>query len=935
MTLISFLFDRYRVLRRRRVKRPRSASGSPIRPAAILRVEHLEPRTLLSSVTWTGHGDGQSWSNPANWSSNPGLPGPSDDVVIGPGQTVKLDASETIGSLEIEVGGTLDMAAGNSLTVGNNVTNQGTIEMYGDFQELTVGGGTGQFLNSGTVSYAPGSKADGMILADMTNTGTIYDDQGWLDINSEESASGLGGGSFPGTFTNTGTINVAGNGFACYMVTIGGMAGPSNLGTSLIGDGTIVIIANSWTLNTDWTLPATTAELALEGTITGTNLVVPKSDILGLGGATLSFNIEDYGTLVAFLGNTLTGTLTVEANAVLAVGNPSDAKYPNPDDAPPPSSVVSLTVAGNVTNNGTIALFNACTGHSFTVNGIMTNSAGGTIASLYGSESDGKPNILNANIDNEGTISVSGANFTISGAPFSFSGANVAINQGTDYSTNTVTINGQGSLQGDATLTLEIGGSLLGNTTNMAAFSEPGTVIFDGNGTVSSPQLLELMEPDQLDVSAGYTSNLAFGTLQLGAGTYVKLVDQFQNSPSNGKAEAGYANLLIVPTGSTFDRGGLNFYAKTSQIGTNLGVYSGGYWYLNVNGKMQVVACPAGWSGATPVVGDWNGDGKSDIGLFLNGNWWLDTNEDGVFDSGDAQFIFGFGGSGVVPVVGDWNGGGKTEVGVYANGAWFRDVDGTHTWDATNQAALAYLGWNDNGTNTVIPVPGQWAGDGKTEMGVYCQGVWFLDSTDSNKWDGGHTYWGWAGSLIPVVGNWTGSSAKSQFGVYNQGAWFLDFDNSQTWDAVNQAALTYFGWAGALPAVGNWGSGFAGAAQATSSVRPSRLAASQLQPAVSEAISGGAAAGEGVPAAAIPAAEFLATEPPGGDSAPQSGNIVQADAGAAGPGQLADPTPASDAALGPTSLTTQLPRLDPQAVDRIDLAAAVKTALGHGVGLRV
>ena len=248
---------------------------------------------------------------------------------------------------------------------------------------------------------------------------------------------------------------------------------------------------------------------------------------------------------------------------------------------------------------------------------------------------------------------------------------------------------------------------------------------------------------------------------------------------------------------------------KFTYLANSLGVYSGGYWYFTVNGTTQIVASPAGWSGATPVVGDWNGapsgSGKTEIGLFLNGNWWLDTNGNGTLDSGDAQFSFGFGGSDVVPVVGDWNGGGKTEVGVYANGAWFRDYDNSHTWDAVNQSYLAYLGWNDNGTHTVIPVPGNWAGDGKTEMGVYCQGVWFLDSTDSNKWDGGHTYWGWSGSLIPVVGNWSGSGAKSQFGVYNQGAWFLDYDNTHTWDAANQDALTYYGWAGALPLVaGSW-----------------------------------------------------------------------------------------------------------------------------------
>ena len=311
--------------------------------------------------------------------------------------------------------------------------------------------------------------------------------------------------------------------------------------------------------------------------------------------------------------------------------------------------------------------------------------------------------------------------------------------------------------------------------------------------------------------------------------------------------------------------------AAAPSSSVNLGVYSNGYWYLTVNGSMKIVANPPGWAGATPLVGDWNGDGKSDIGIFLNGNWWLDTNEDGVFDSGDAQFTFGFGGGDVVPVVGDWSGAGKTEVGVYADGAWFRDVDGSHTWDALNQAAVAYLGWNDGGTHTVIPVPGQWAGTGKTEMGVYCQGVWFLDSTGSGQWDGGYTYWGWAGSLTPVVGNWSGASTKSLFGVYSQGAWFLDYDNSHLWDAANQAALAYYGWAGAQPVVGVWGSGFVGAArQAASGVQTLMSTAAQFQPAVSEAIAGGTGT-----------LESAASDQPSGESGLATGIELQADTASA------------------------------------------------------
>ena len=244
---------------------------------------------------------------------------------------------------------------------------------------------------------------------------------------------------------------------------------------------------------------------------------------------------------------------------------------------------------------------------------------------------------------------------------------------------------------------------------------------------------------------------------------------------------------------------------------TNLGIVSGGYWYRDMNGDGQWTLADGspvafGPAGATPVTGNWDGSGKTEIGYYQNGTWYLMTT------TGVEQFTFGFTGSGVIPVVGDWNGDGKTEVGVYCNGAWFRDVDGSHTWDATNQAALAYLGWNDGGTDTVIPVPGHWAGNAKTQMGVYCKGVWFVDSTGTNQWDETYSYWGWDAPLTPVAGNWSGSGLKDQFAVYSQGVWFRDADGTHTWDAANQAAVAYFGWAGAQPVVGDW-NGSTGAAR--------------------------------------------------------------------------------------------------------------------------
>ena len=75
---------------------------------------------------------------------------------------------------------------------------------------------------------------------------------------------------------------------------------------------------------------------------------------------------------------------------------------------------------------------------------------------------------------------------------------------------------------------------------------------------------------------------------------------------------------------------------------------------------------PYGATGRTQLVGDWNGDGTSEIGIYKDGLWYIDYGGSGVIDANTRYFSFG--GAGWTPIVGDWNGDARDEIGVYNAG---------------------------------------------------------------------------------------------------------------------------------------------------------------------------------------------------------------------------------------------------------------------------
>src|SRR5690606_20135326 len=93
------------------------------------------------------------------------------------------------------------------------------------------------------------------------------------------------------------------------------------------------------------------------------------------------------------------------------------------------------------------------------------------------------------------------------------------------------------------------------------------------------------------------------------------------------------------------------------------------------------------------------------------------------FENGpeDRVYEFGITGPNVVPLVGDWNGDGKKKIGIFRSGQWSLDLNGDGQSSGTGESLFFY------GPKEASPVIGDWAGIGKDTIGAIDDGAWYLD----------------------------------------------------------------------------------------------------------------------------------------------------------------------------------------------------------------
>jgi hypothetical protein len=256
---------------------------------------------------------------------------------------------------------------------------------------------------------------------------------------------------------------------------------------------------------------------------------------------------------------------------------------------------------------------------------------------------------------------------------------------------------------------------------------------------------------------------------------------------------------------------------NTSDYRTKIGVFRNSthiyYQDFNGNGLWEGAVIDRsydfGITGDIPVSGDWNGDGRDEIGVFRPSThmYYQDHNGNGTWNGAVIDRMYNFGITGDMPVSGDWNGNGFSEIGVFrpSTHMYYRDYNGNGVWDGAVIDRASSFGITGD-----IPVSGDWNGNGISKIGVFRPSthLYYEDYNGNGVWDGAvidRAYnFGTVGD-IGVSGDWN-NDGRTDIGVFRPSTsqFCLDSNGNGVWDGSLIDRVSIFGINGDSPVSGMW-----------------------------------------------------------------------------------------------------------------------------------
>ncbi len=254
-----------------------------------------------------------------------------------------------------------------------------------------------------------------------------------------------------------------------------------------------------------------------------------------------------------------------------------------------------------------------------------------------------------------------------------------------------------------------------------------------------------------------------------------------------------HLNKIVATVGQVVDQGDLLGYVGGSGNVTGPHLHheerlNGGYFHPYLHRALFPFGSTRRSANCNdrPMAGDWDGDGKADVGVYRN------TPTVGImyFKMATRAVSRTFGRPGYVPFAGDWDGNGSTQLGVKRLGS--------STWALRNASGRAvYV--SGLGSAADIPVAGDWDGNRRSELG------WYRSSTHTfyERSAGGTltaVRWGATGDQ-PVTGDWNGDR-RTDVGVFDP--------STRTWTLRVPSGGSYvtkrllFGSVGDMPVAGDW-----------------------------------------------------------------------------------------------------------------------------------